>query len=33
VKDLLRQIYALDPKMLTRLKDMNHTAVDLEDGE
>lgn len=33
VKDLLRQIYTLDPKILTRLKDMNYTEVDLENGE
>ena len=33
VKDLLRQIYTVDPKMLTRLKDLNYTAVDLEDKE
>ena len=33
VKDLLRQIYTVDPKMLTRLKDLNYAAVDLEDKE
>jgi CXXX repeat peptide maturase len=33
VRDLLRQIYTLDPGMLARLKELNRTVVDLEDGE
>ncbi len=30
-KDLFRQIYSIDPKMITRLKEMNHSPVDWEE--
>jgi hypothetical protein len=33
VRDLLRQIYTLDPGILRRLKELNRTVVDLEDGK
>jgi len=33
VKELLRQIYRTDPKMLTRLKEVSCAVVDLEDRE
>jgi len=33
VKELLRQIYRTDPKMLARLKEQNCAVVDLEDKE
>ncbi len=33
LRELLRQIYALDHTMLTRLKDLNYAVVNLEDKE